>query len=197
MVLRPGPLSRVLALVVATAAVAMMIAGCTFLISFDDVPVPGDATADGPTVGNAPDVRVDAPMTDGPDATRDAGADARDAVANPDACVAFPDGLYCGGNQISWPVADKDDLVTCKAHVVSNVRFCADIGGCIRMLNGYPDQCDECAKKTDGFYCGRDMGGWETKNLNSLVHCQNKAAVSVMPCGAQVCTSAGAASSCK
>jgi hypothetical protein len=188
-------LTRGTAFVLATAGAATMIAGCTFLIGFDDVPVPADATADAPMVGNAPDVRVDAPMPDG--AVRDAGPDARDAIANPDACVSFPDGLYCGGNQISWPVADKDDLVTCKGRVVSNVRFCADIGGCIRMLNGFPDQCDECAKKTDGFYCGRDMGGWETKNLNSLVHCQNKAAVSVMPCGAQVCTSAGSASSCK
>lgn len=196
MVLRRGPLSRFLARVLGTAAAATMIAGCTFLISFDDVPGPGGASADGPTVVNAPDVRVDAPQVT-PDGSTDAGADARDAIANPDACVAFPDGLYCGGNQITWPVANKDDLVTCKNHVVSNVRYCADIGGCIRMLNGFPDQCDECAKKADGFYCGRDMGGWETKNLNSLVHCQNKAAVSVMACGALVCTSNGAASSCK
>ena len=192
-----GPLSRVAARVLATAGAAMMIAGCTFLITFDDVPGPGDASIDGPTVGNAPDVRVDPPPPDAEAGSKDAGADARDAIANPDACVSLPDGLYCGGDQISWPIADKDDLITCKAHVVSNVRFCTDIGGCIRMLNGFPDQCDECAKKTDGFYCGRDMGGWETKNLNSLVHCQNKAAVSVMPCGAQVCTSSGAASSCK
>ena len=190
-------LARIPAFLLATAAASTMIAGCTFLISFDDVPVPGDANADGPTVGNAPDVHVDGPGPDGSDGARDAGADARDAIANPDACVNFPDGLYCGGNQISWPVANKDDLVTCKSHVVSNVRFCADIGGCIRMLNGFPDQCDECAKKADGLYCGRDMGGWEPKNLNSLVHCQNKAAVSVMPCGGLVCTSNGAASSCK
>lgn len=190
-------LARIPAFLLATAAASLMIAGCTFLISFDDVPVPADATPDGPTVGNAPDVRVDAPAVDASDAARDAGTDARDAIANPDACVSLPDGLYCGGDQISWPVADKDDLITCKSHVVSNVRLCADIGGCIRMLNGYPDQCDECAKKADGFYCGRDMGGWETKNLNSLVHCQNKAAVSVMPCGALTCSSNGAASSCK
>jgi hypothetical protein len=187
---------RPVALALATGAAAAMIAGCTFLIGFDDVPGPADANADGPNVVNAPDVRVDAPQA-GPDGSSDAGADARDAIANPDACVSLSDGLYCGGNQISWPIADKDDLITCKNHVVSNVRYCADIGGCIRMLNSFPDQCDECAKKTDGFYCGRDMGGWEPKNLNSLVHCQNKAAVSVMPCGALTCTSSGAASSCK
>ena len=189
---------RIPAFLLATAVASMMIAGCTFLISFDDVPTPGDggADGDGPTVGNPPDVRVDAPAPlDASDAAKDAGA--RDAIANPDACVGNPDGLYCGGDQISWPVADKDDLITCKSHVVASVRFCSDVGGCIRMLNGYPDQCDECAKKTDGLYCGRDMGGWETKNLNSLVHCQNKAAVSVMPCGALTCTSNGAASSCK
>ncbi|GAC1540056.1 MAG: hypothetical protein NVS3B10_04740 [Polyangiales bacterium] len=185
------------ALVLATAGTASMIAGCTFLISFDDVPTAADAAGGGPMVDDAPDVRVDAPALDAADGAKDAGTDVRDAIANPDACVGFPDGLYCGGDQISWPVASKDDLVTCKNHVVSNVRFCADIGGCIRMLNGFPDQCDECAKKVDGFYCGRDMGGWDTKNYNSLVHCQNKAAVSVMPCGTLTCTSSGAASSCK
>jgi hypothetical protein len=173
-----------------------MIAGCTFLIGFDDVPGATDASFDGPTMINAPDVRVDAPApTDAP--AGDAGVDARDAIANPDACANSADGKYCGGNQILWPVAYKDDLVTCKNRTVTNVRFCADLGGCIRMLNGYPDQCDECAKKADGLYCGRDMGGWETKNFNSLVHCQNSAAVTVTPCGAQVCTSNGAASSCK
>ena len=182
----------------ATAASATMIAGCTFLIGFDDVPAATDASVDAPPMINAPDVRVDAPApTDA--RVADAGGDtgARDAIANPDACANAVDGKYCGGDQIPWPVANKDDLVTCKSKVVSNVRLCADIGGCIRMLNGYPDQCDECAKKADGLYCGRDMGGWETKNLNSLVHCQNKAAVTVTPCGAQVCTSNGAASSCK
>ena len=184
------------ALVLATAGTATMIVGCTFLIGFDDVPAATDASSDGPTMINAPDVHVDAPAA--PDsAIGDAGADARDAIANPDACANFPDGKYCGGNQIPWPIANKDDLVTCKNRMVSNVRFCADLGGCIRMLNGYPDQCDECAKKADGLYCGRDMGGWEAKNFNSLVHCQNKAAVTVTPCGAQVCTSNGAASSCK
>lgn len=196
MVVRRGLISRALARVLGTASAATMIAGCTFLIGFDDVPGATDASFDGPTMINAPDVRVDAPAkTDAPVA--DAGVDARDAIANPDACAGAVDGKYCGGDQISWPVANKDDLVTCKSKVVSNVRLCADVGGCIRMLNGYPDQCDECAKKADGLYCGRDMGGWETKNLNSLVRCQNKAAVTVTPCGAQVCTSNGAASSCK
>jgi len=111
---------RIPAFLLATVVASMMIAGCTFLISFDDVPTPGDGGpgADGPTIGNAPDVRVDAPAApDASDGTKDA---ARDAIANPDACVNFPDGLYCGGNQISWPVADKDDLVTCKGHVVSS-----------------------------------------------------------------------------
>ena len=196
MVVRRVLISRALARVLGTASAATMIAGCTFLIGFDDVPGATDASFDGPTMINAPDVRVDAPAkTDAP--AGDAGVDARDAIANPDACANAVDGKYCGGDQILWPVANKDDLVTCKSKAVSNVRLCADVGGCIRMLNGYPDQCDECAKKADGLYCGRDMGGWETKNLNSLVHCQNKAAVTVTPCGAQVCTSNGAASSCK
>lgn len=181
----------------ALAAAATMLAGCTFLISFDEADPSADGGGgglDAPFRPDPPDVRVDAPAADS--AVRDAGPDARDAVANPNACKGNADGKYCAGNQIAWEAGNKDDLVTCKAQVVSGVRLCEQGVGCIRMLNGYPDQCDECTKKADGTYCGRDMAGWDPKNADTRVRCQNGAEVGLLLC-ANGCQSNGAASICK
>ena len=184
---------RLLPLAAAVATLGVLGVGCTFLISFDDVPAPSDAGFDAATPQGPPDVRVDVPPL--VDAGLDGAQDARDALANPDACTGKLDGKYCGGDTIVWP-GDKDDLVTCKANVVSNVRLCTSGVGCIRMLNGYPDQCDECASKADGTYCGRDMAGWDPKNADTRVHCQNKAEVGLLLCAAG-CSSNAGASVCK
>ena len=184
---------RLLTLTAAVAVAGAWASGCTFLIGFDEVPVLADAGFDRQTPIGPPDVRVDAIAVG--EASSDAGPDTSDALANPDACKGKLDGKYCGGNTIVWP-GDKDDLVTCKANVVSNVRLCSSGVGCIRMLNGYPDQCDECAAKADGTYCGRDMTGWEAKNADTRVRCQNKAEVGLLLC-ANGCSSIGATSVCK
>jgi hypothetical protein len=183
------------AVTAAGAVLASMLAGCTFLISFDEVEPEAEGGVAPPFRPDAPDVRVDAPLPDGsvPDAAKDAP---RDAVANPNACKGNLDGKYCGGNQIAWEGGNKDDLVTCKAQVVTGVRLCEHGVGCIRMLNGYADQCDECMKKADGTYCGRDMAGWEPSNANTRVRCQNGAEVGLLLCS-NGCTSNGAASVCK
>lgn len=171
-----------------------MLAGCTFLIAFEDVDPLDDGSIDGPVRADPPDVRIDS--NGNAEGGSDAGADARDAIADPDACKGRVDGLYCSGDQIVWP-GNKDDLITCKGQLVSNVRYCANGVGCIRMLNGYPDQCDECTAKADGVYCGRDMAGWDTKNANQRVRCQNKAQVGLLLCGVAGCGSNGTASACK
>ena len=185
--------SRLLPLAAGIAVAGALGAGCTFLIGFDEATVAGDAGVDAQTPLGPPDVRIDAPSA--LDSAVDAGPDTSDALANPDACKGKLDGKYCGGDTIVWP-GDKDDLITCKTSLVSNVRLCTTGVGCIRMLNGYPDQCDECASKVDGTYCGRDMTGWDTKNAETRVRCQNKAEVGLLLC-ANGCASNGAASACK
>jgi hypothetical protein len=169
-----------------------MLAGCTFLISFDDVPV-DDGGLDDAARSN-PDVRVDA-RPDPDTGIVDGGADAADAIADPDACKGHVDGKYCGGNQLVWP-GPNDDLITCKGGLVSSVKYCPTGQGCIRMLAGYPDQCDECASKPDGTYCGRDMPGWETKNANFRIRCEAPGQVGILPCGGSGCISNGDASHC-
>lgn len=169
------------------AAAAATLAGCTFLIDFEEVPPPADTSGvDSSVLPGAPDVRVDAPLP------VDA---ARDAIADPTACKTKPDGKYCAGNQIDWDGGNNDDLITCKAALVSAVRLCSQGTGCIAMLEGFPDECDECAKKTDGTYCGRDMPGWDAKNANQRVRCQNGRLVGLLLC-ANTCKSMGSASLC-
>lgn len=177
------------------AAAATTLAGCTFLITFDDADPSDGGTADAPFRPDPPDVRIDAPAST-ESSVPDAGKDARDALANPAACKGAADGFYCSGNTIPWEAGNKDDLVTCRGQVVTTVRLCDQGVGCIRMLTGYPDQCDECAKKADGTYCGRDMTGWEAKNADTRVRCQNGAQVGLLLCS-NGCQSNGATSICK
>jgi hypothetical protein len=173
------------------AAGLAMLAGCTFLIDFEDVPRANDDIDSAPPIGT-PDVRVDGNPESG---IPDSGADARDAIANPDACKGKQDGKYCGGNQIVWPAELKDDLVTCKASRVSLVKACATGQGCIAMLDGFPDECDECAKKGDGTFCGRDLPGWDPKNAQQRIRCQTGRVVGSLLC--TVCKSNGPNSVCQ
>ena len=179
-------------LAVAAGALAML-AGCTFLIDFEEVPRPAEGGIDGAVPVGPPDVRIDGPP--GVNDADDGAIDTRDAIANPDACKTALDGRYCGGDQIMWPSDHKDDLVTCKSKVVSNVRLCTTGQGCVGMLNGYPDECDECAQKADGTYCGRDLPGWDAKNAQQRIRCQSGRIVGLLLCG--VCKSNGGASACQ
>jgi hypothetical protein len=171
-----------------------MLAGCTFLIDFQEVPKAGDDGGDAAPPSGPPDVRVEANLPDASDAA-DAGRDARDALANPDACKGHIDGKYCGFDKITWPVERKDDLVTCKANLVSAVKLCGTGQGCLAMLDGYPDECDECAKKTDGTFCGRDFPGWDAKNAQQRIRCQGGRVVGSLLC--TVCKSNGTTSVCQ
>jgi hypothetical protein len=177
------------------ACALAMVAGCTFLIDFQDVPPEGDGgTVDNQVPIGPPDVRVDANLGD---AAIDTGPDARDAIADPDACKGHQDGKYCGGDQITWP-GSKDDLVTCKTGKVSVVKYCPTGQGCIQMLDGHPDECDVCAQKGDGTFCGRDMPGWATpdaENGHFLIRCQTGRVVTSKLCF--TCKSAGINSACQ
>jgi hypothetical protein len=129
----------------------------------------------------------------------DAG-DAADAPRDVDlaelsACVGMTNGLYCGNNQIRNYPGSKDDLVTCDGGKVVYVKSCTTGTGCVRMPNPKPDQCDECARKTqNGYYCGRDMFQWSTENANVRVQCQAGGVVDITAC--TTCTSKGNASTC-
>ena len=176
-----------------SAAAAIGLAGCTFLITFDEVPV-DDA---GLEAGTGPDA-ADAPAA--PDAAADAPP-VTDAAAELDlsklgSCDGMVNGLYCGNNQIKDYPGSRDDLVACDGGAVASVTHCDGGSGCIRMPNPQPDQCDECWRKADGFYCGRDMPGWSSRNARVLVRCMAGGQVGITVC-TNGCVSNGAASACQ
>jgi hypothetical protein len=169
------------------AATTCVIAGCTLLIDFEEVPS-NDAGAD---------VVVTPPVDSGKiDTGTDAGADAPvDSAGFVTACKTKDNGKYCPGNMITWP-GNKDELITCRDGGVAGTRLCNSGSGCIFMLAGFPDECDQCVtKNVNGTYCGRDMPGWDAKNANFRVRCQGGAQVGLVLCNG-ACTSNGANSTC-
>lgn len=176
----------------AAALAGGFLAGCTLLIDFEEVPVI-DAGASEAGTEQQPPREASVPTDTG---ASDAGTDARDA--NPGfatACKGKGDGKYCPGNRITWP-GDKDELITCKDGGVAATRLCSSGSGCIFMIQGFPDECDQCVtKNVDGTYCGRDMPGWDPKNANFRVRCQGGAQVGLLLCTG-TCNSNGATSTC-
>jgi hypothetical protein len=167
--------------------------GCTFLIAFDEVPLPEDGGVE---------AQADAPRTPVLDADARAHEDAGDAAEDATdldaltACEGMASGLYCGNNQIKDYPGSKDDLVLCDGGKVWEVTHCDGGSGCIRMPNPQPDQCDECWRKADGFFCGRDMPGWTERNAKVRVQCMAGGQVGILVCATN-CISDGTKSRCQ
>lgn len=176
-------------LLAALSAAALAAGGCTLLIPFDEITPEGDAGLTDHETSPPEDARVG----DGDATSPPIDAGVNDGAVNYDACVGHIDGYYCGMDQIPWP--NKDDQVTCGANKVTKVRHCSTGQGCIRMLDGYPDECDDCTTKADGTYCGRDFAAWQAKNANQRVRCQGGTEVGLLLC--TTCKSNGAASACQ
>src|SRR5256885_443695 len=97
------------------AAGSLMIAGCTFLISFDDVPT--DAGADVALPPPAPPPESPPPPPPDFDAPPDAPPErdaSRDANLYADACRGHQDGKYCNGDIILVDGGSRDDLIVCE-----------------------------------------------------------------------------------
>lgn len=169
---------------------AVVLGGCTFLVSFDDVPVE-DAGIVAPT-SRPPDVAVvDAGDASSPDAP---AADA--AIDYGKACTGKPDGKYCNGNQVVVDGGSGDDLVTCLNGKTVSVKTCTTGTGCVRMPSGFPDECDQCQGKATGLYCGDDFAGWHPMNARARIRCDNDAIVGNIIC-ASTCVGAGPTASCQ
>lgn len=178
------------AFVVATvASIACALAGCTFLVTFDDPPKDGaelsvpDARSPASDVF-VPDTNV-APVEDAstPDVV-DAAPQPDGAVDYSQACVGKPDSKYCNGGKISVDGGSNDDLVTCLAGKTVSVKLCPN--GCETMPTGFADECDECKGKATGLYCGDDFVGWHPGNKNTRIRCDNN-----VISGSLICTTCG------
>jgi hypothetical protein len=165
--------------------------GCTWLISFDEIPRPDDGVDAEPPDGGDAAIEA-APREAGP---ADAGRADVDLTALA-SCQGKSNGLYCGNNQLVAYPGSRDDLVACDGGRVVAVTYCDRGAGCIRMANPRPDQCDGCWRLADGYWCGRDVAGWSAENANVRVQCQAGGLVDITPCSG-LCVSNGARSSCQ
>ena len=168
------------------------VAGCTFLVSFDDAPA-GECDGGDCFDATAPDV---APGDDGgvrPDAVSDANAaDVPDVEYAP--CKGLASGTYCADDHIKSYRGPLSDLVSCDAGVISKVRACGD-AGCIAMKDPFPDTCNECPTKPAGTYCGRDFAGFPATDSDILISCQLGNVVQNFLCP-HGCKSNGTTASC-
>lgn len=174
--------------------VAALLAGCTFLVSFDEVPI-DDAGITSPT-SRPPDVAV-VDAGENPTGDADVRADAADSsIDYSKACNGQPDGKYCNGNQIVVDGGSGDDLVTCLNGKTVSVKRCSTGSGCVRMPSGFPDECDQCQGKATGLYCGDDFAGWHPMNARARIRCDNNAIVGNIIC-TTACVGTGPTAACQ
>lgn len=169
-------------------ACAGLLGACTFLVDFVDRPA--SSVCDGASCLDAASPDVVAALDADPDrfdAAMDAPIDAPNL-----ACKGLVNGYYCARDGLNNYPGDDKDLVHCEAGAVDWVRHCD--GGCIFMPPGTPDVCNECGRKADGTYCGKEFPGWLPEHASFLVRCQLGQAPTYQKC--TTCTARDGASSC-
>ena len=173
-------------------------AGCTFLISFDDVPQTDAGGAPDATAVRPPssrDADVASPVTDAGDASPAVpvmpACDTTFPLDQVKGCAAFVEGgQICADNPglTSYPGDRQTDVVTCsKTQGATCVRHCI---ACAHLPEGFPDQCDQCIGRPNGKYCGTDMG-WQPENFRLLVTCTNERMATATACSTRGCDSKG------
>jgi hypothetical protein len=158
-------------------------AGCTFLITFDDVPTHDAGTTT--TTATTPPDETPPPVDTSPIPTPfDSGStlptgESCDNTLNRSGirgCNNFnaPDAEVCARDPslspYPFPGTIDRDLVTCNGGVATCVVHCTT--RCAALPSGFPDQCDHCNGRTAGTYCGSELG-WVAKDANVLVHCSS------------------------
>ena len=176
------------------AAAAAFLAGCTFLVTFDEVP--SDDGGSAVPIARPPDVNAAETGADATATEPDGSASGDASAGYSAACIGQPDGKYCNGNQVGVDGGGKDDLITCLNGKTVSVKPCSKGSGCQRMVSGYPDECDECMGRANGQYCGDDFAGWHPLNARSRIRCDNGAIVGSLICATQ-CTGSGPNAICQ
>lgn len=174
---------RAFAIALGFLASALIIvgAGCTFLVSFNDVP----KESGGPDVVTQPTADVTPPV-DG-----SLACDPEFPLASIKGCGALQENakICADDSRITYP-AGRDastDVVTCSKRdggVAVCVKHCSGAGGCASLPEGFPDQCDPCAYKAEGVHCGSEMAEWQPENAKLLIGCNGGRMTTVDICDA-------------
>jgi hypothetical protein len=172
-----------------------IVAGCTFLVPFDDVPDGADAALD----VRGRDRRVDV-ADEGEDGGGGLDAGTNSASWAPPCDPDFPLGdiqcpevpgrtHFCARALPSYPDGrDRDnDLVRCELGGARCVQHCPY--GCIVTRPGFDHQCDPCNGLGDGFYCGHDFPGSPTRNADLAIRCVGGKNADAAVCGDNRCAS--------
>lgn len=175
--------SLVLATVVGACA-----AGCTFLVSFDDVPSAGEPADEGsPDAGRGRTSSSSSSSSSSSGSSGDTSSSSSSSSSS-GTVEKFPpdcDGnvnlgdISCGnytraecGSEPGVTGIEANDLVECDAAKQPQcVRHCPN--GCAEMPSGFPDQCDDCFGKPNGTYCAKDFRNWDPKNAVFAIRCQD------------------------
>ena len=181
--------------VLSFVAIVTTAAGCTFLVSFDDVPAdPEDASPPDRDVNQPPPVDAsDGGTVIGPDGGPiafpppcDPAFPLDDVACNPD--FPRPNCAKNTGIFATYPASypREDDLVVCnggtKPICVMHCPF-----GCAQMPTGFPDACDDCNGRADGTYCMKDLRGTDGRTHGLAIDCQGGKTVKTYNCGAGRC----------
>jgi hypothetical protein len=200
--MRPG-----LALSLGTAATIFFVAGCTFLISFDDAPDAGALADDDDDTGSSSGKKSSSSSSGGTSSSSSSsGTDTSSSSSSsssgsttkipPECDPAFDrEAIDCTGytrpNCGSEPgllqgAATESDLIDCTGGGTPTcVRHCPH--GCSKMPAGHNDSCDECFDKDDGWYCGKDLRGDWGPDDGMAIHCVGHVQTESAVCGAGKC----------
>src|SRR5262249_13640252 len=180
--------------IVLAAAAAGILAGCTFLIQFDDVAKDGSDGAPPPRDdGDVP------PTPPGDDSGGDDSGVNDTGVPFPPPCdtTSLPDMVSCNsmferpecasetGIFATYPTARGGDLVECNGGAHPYCLIHCPYGCHVMTTSGFSDFCDGCKLRKKGTYCAKDMGG---PDEGVAVDCDGGKIVDVHFCGAGRCT---------
>jgi hypothetical protein len=215
------------ALAFGLVAPALTMFGCTFLITFDDVAARDAGTPDryvdpidttsssgsssfGSSSGGTSSSGYpfyDAQGTSSGSSGSTSGAippcESPPELSQVQGCDVFVfDAQACASNATlkNYPFTSTltRDLVVCRNPSAFCVTHCTT--KCAALPSGFPDECDRCADKPSGKYCGREMGGWNTKNDDLLVQCSSGAISTTtkpIDCGTGCVTTGNGTSHCQ
>lgn len=190
--------------------------GCTFLISFDDVPRAEEPIDDG-TVDSGR--RSSSSSSSSGDTSSSSSSSSASSASSSGTVEVFPPacdenfdlGTVGCGNYPRAECGDEpgltgtelpaSDLLECDATKQPQcLRHCPH--GCVKMPNGFPDACDDCNGKADGTYCTSEFRNWPASNAVFLFECQGGNVVDKTNCSDMgqackpMCTAGVAGSSC-
>lgn len=183
------------------AAALVLVAGCTFIATFDEpsAVVRGDDDDDIDSGRPRPSSSSSSTTSSSSSSTSSSSSSSASSSGTPavfpPACdpAAALDQISCAGfsrpNCASQPgFNDEDelnkvsDLVECKGGANPDcLRHCPN--GCAQMPTGFPDQCDDCFGRADGFYCAKSLRNWLPETHGFAIRCVNGKKVEQAQCG--------------